>query len=193
MILEALLVATVAVPPAEAMKCPRTHQLPGYPEDSAVILVDGEVRGSGPDVAAMLDPEDIEGIEIKCWNPDTDELPASSGIPLILITTRAMKTATMDEVRDAANLVREFAREHGRMPDSVEELDPGQASGLELSRVGDGWHVSTTGPRALHCTAQVEAEGDPSVGCRSTYALARRSLREAYERGDREVLGRSVS
>lgn len=49
MITESMLGLSLSTPAAPSLECPRTHQVPGYPEDSAVVILDAEILGSTAD------------------------------------------------------------------------------------------------------------------------------------------------
>jgi len=214
MILELLVsiltIGPVAPPaaPTPDLKCPPTHSMPGTPLTSVVVLVDGKIEAvavpgeSTNRVDELIDAESIHGIAIKCWNPDTDELPAPEGMPLILITSKAYAEVQRAAVEEAVAAVLAFEEAHGRAPTGLDEVEmlgrsvdatvgssasATEGRGAVAYGVSDhGWWIGNAGgPLAYRCSAEKSATTDPEVACEPSYELAKENLRARYERGER--------
>lgn len=188
MFIEAVVISQLGFMAPADVKCPRTHHLPGFPAESAVVLIDGEIQGSNlewdPD---QLDAEDVARVQITCWNPETDELPARNGVQLIVITTKNLEQSTRAEIEDGVASVQRFSDQHDRLPDAIGDLDltAVAATRLEYTRSESSWTVTTSGPRAYLCSASGTEGTDADrvdVRCRVSHELAKRNLRDAYER-----------
>lgn len=181
MILESLVSITLLFAGAADFKCPRTHSMPGMPEEQPVVLIDGVVTTSwSTEVTEAIGPESIDGIAIKCWNPDTGALPAREGIQLILITTKELVQTQRSAVEDAVAAVLAFEEAHGRAPEGLDEVEPG----VDYRVTEGGWTVANGGgPLAYRCSAEKAVAAAPVVECDMSYELAKENLRERYERG----------
>lgn len=184
MIVETILAMALSAPADPSLKCARTHHLPGYGEDSAIILLDGEIRGSNLDGHSLteIDPEDVAQIEIACWNPDTGELPASGGVQLIVVSTNSTMAAAEAQSLQAARLVHAFVAENDEIPRSLEQLDKSLAGySIEVGELG--WKLTSPDISGIACSTSELGSAAEEVGCQRTYSVAKRNLRDAWERG----------
>lgn len=125
MIVESVFVLALSLAAEPEFKCPATHRLPGFPERAAAMIIDGEVRGNNIDFDPNdLSPEDIGRLEVKCWNPETDAIPASEGVPLIVIWTNSALEDAHSKTLGVAERLQEFEEANGRLPTSLETLGP---------------------------------------------------------------------
>lgn len=183
MLIEAVLISWLGTVPATELKCPRTHSLPGFPDDAAVVLIDGEIRGNSLEMDLdELDTDDVSRLAIICWNPETDELPARNGVQLIVITTKGLVDSTRAEIREAIESLRRFSAANHRAPGSLARLDLSSraAARMEYTHSDSGWTVATAGPRAFVCSASGTDFDGVEVTCQVSHELAKLNLREAY-------------
>lgn len=185
MIAETLLALVVAAPADDAMKCGRTHTLPGYPENAAVLVVDGEIRGaivdSPPD---DLDASDILRLEIQCWNPVTDELPASQGVQVIAVVTKSGRAQAEAATFHAADLLQAFISEQGELPSSLEDLDASLV-GYALDSTDLGWTLTSSDRSGFSCSLAETAVASGNATCQFAWPAIKERLRSEWGRENR--------
>jgi len=188
MIVESVFVLALSLAAEPEFKCPATHRLPGFPERAAAMIIDGEVRGNNIDFDPNdLSPEDIGRLEVKCWNPETDAIPASEGVPLIVIWTNSALEDAHSKTLGVAERLQEFEEANGRLPTSLETLGP-DVDGYQIETGVHGWILTAPEVTDLACSiSKVTIEAGEGVRCKTVYTLARRSLREALERGQQTL------
>ncbi len=181
MVIESVFALALSVPLDPSLKCGSTQNLPGYPEKSAVMLIDGEIRGSNVDFSIdSIDATDIARLEIKCWNPVTDELPAARGVQLIVISTYSGQARAESQTLDAARLVHAFVDEHGELPTALEEIDPDLA-GYSIEEAELGWHLRSADIDGLACLTSRLGSLNDEVGCSFAYSTVKQRLRRAWD------------
>lgn len=183
MIIEAILALALAAPADPVLKCPRTNHLPGMPEASAVVLIDGEIHGNSETFSTDdFDTSSIERIDIVCWNPATDEIPASRGIQLIVITTKSRFAEAKAATLEAARRLHAFVAEHDEVPTSLEALGA-DLNGYSVEVGPLGWTLDSADIDGIECTASELGSEAGEVRCSNTYSGAKETLREAWATG----------
>lgn len=187
MVFEALALHALLAPAFLDLKCGSTKRFPGVADRTPVMVLDGHVITGDPDVMlATIQPEDLDQVEVSCWNPDTDEMPARDGVPVILITTLQAVEDAQADIRFLLNSIRGFEAAESRLPASLEELGLTGfvADRFEYVLSGVTAEIRTAGPRAHHCTISGDLVDDARLWCEPSLSLAKANLRAVYERGD---------
>lgn len=186
MVFEALALHVLLAPAAADLKCASTVAFPGVEDRTPVMVLDGRVIVGDADVQlATIQPEGLESVQVSCWNPATDEMPARSGVPVIVITTKEAVEDAQADLRFLLNSVRAFEAAESRLPTSLGELGLTGfvADRFELVVSGESSEIRTAGNRAFHCTISGDLIDDAKMWCEASLSLAKANLREAYERG----------
>lgn len=183
MLLETLIVATMAVG-ADDLKCAQTHQLPGFPADSAVFVIDGKPLGRAEALAVVPTRDHVFRVEVGCWNPDTDEFnPRLGGVPLMLMVSTEARAAAGARLEAVAQRVRAHADATGALPSSLRELGE-DAEGFSLTILETGWSLVAVDDAPLLCALTQHDDGsDDPVKCSINYDLVGSELRAIYDRG----------
>ena len=155
--------------------------LPGHAEDDPVVLLDGVIIERPVELSDLgVEPDRIARIAIRCWNPETDELPARSGVQLILITTKPAVEAAEARTADAVRKLEAFTHEHGALPATVADLGTGFRSHT-LERQKQGWTLTTGDLDGFVCSARALPDTEVQISCVNTYSVDKRALRAAWE------------
>jgi|GEM_PF-4290513 len=186
MIIETLVAASAMLGPPDLIACPRTHQMPGYPDRAVVIVLDAEVigpDGGTPAQRRLLTEMEEPGImEQRCWNPDTDELGSNGGIQLILLATPERITQAEADAIRVARLLDAHADQTGGPPVSLDVLGAA-ADGYRLEIAEHGWTVVADNSDAVLCSVfQGGIEESRVVECAINYEPIKRNLRVVHDR-----------
>lgn len=173
----------LSMPVDPTLKCPGTQRLPGFAEDQIAVVVDGEIRkhtsGGGP--LEDLQPANVHRLDVTCWNPDTGEIPATAGVPVIVVVTRSALAEAESAMRRATRSVRSYIAVRAELPSSIEVLDP-RLVGYSIGSRAGPWTLTSPAQYGHVCTATQRDIAEDTTGCRDIFSPVAQVLREAWER-----------
>lgn len=180
--IELLTLLSLLAPSHDDAKCWPTHTLPGQAADEWVLVLDGEISAFYTRLDEVLVPEETGLLRGACWNPETGEMPADSGVQVVVAVTPGYLERHESSVRELAAKVSEFERRTGAFPATLDELDVADPSRFTYEASEHRWDVSTGRPdQVVDCVGGQVYDGALRVGCSVAYGLARARLRARYE------------
>ena len=185
MIVESLLLHALLTMPALELKCGGDVAFPGSEERTPVVVIEGRVIvGELDDISASLTAEDIHHVNVTCWNPTTDEMPARSGVSVIAITTKQAVAEAQADLRFLQGAVRDFHAAEDRFPADVSEVGLSEPDAVRFSMTATdaGLRLATAGMRDAQCSVAADADDAVELTCEPSVSLAKASLREAWDR-----------
>ena len=171
----------LSMPLDPGLKCPRTHSLPGFSEDDVAALIDGQLQKISPGENVMddIDPSEVDRLEVTCWDPETDEIPARRGVPLVIVVTKQGLANAESAMLRAVKSVRSFVSERAELPSSIDVLDP-SFSGYTIRGRDGAWTLTSTALGGHVCTATPVHIAEGRAHCEDIHSAPKRALREAW-------------
>jgi len=183
-LIESIVALALTLPDDPTLKCPRTHTLPGYSEDDVTMVLDGDIHRvpRGENVMDSIEPSEVEVIEVACWDPDADEIPARRGIPLVVVATKSSRSDAESAMRRAVRATRSYLASHAELPSSIEALDP-TLLGYSIEIRDGAWTLTSAAHRGHMCTATEVDIAQGTMRCDDVLRPAAKAVREAWEAG----------
>jgi len=183
-VVESIVSLLLTLPNDPVLKCPRTHSLPGYSAEDVVMVLDGDIQrvSQGENVMDFIEPSEVEVIEVTCWDPDADEIPARRGIPLVVVVTKSSRTDAESAMRRAVRGVRSYVASHAELPSSTEALDPA-LFGYSIETRNGAWTLLSPAHRGHACTATELDIAQATSRCDDVFTPAARAVREVWAAG----------
>lgn len=182
--IEWLALLSLLVASSDDAKCWPTHTLPGQSDDQGVLILDGEISAFYSRLDEVVAQEEMGLLRGACWNPETHEMPADSGVLVVVAVTRPYLERHESSVRELAAKVSDFERRTGAFPATLEELDVADPSRFTYEASEHRWDVSTGRPdQVVDCVGGQVYDGAFRVGCSIAYEHAKAELRQRYDGG----------
>jgi len=181
MVIESIFGLLLTLPPDPALKCPRTHSLPGYVEGDVALVLDGELHRASVrnNVMREVDPHEIEDIQVTCWDPDTDRIPSKRGVPVMLVTTKSGLAQAEASMRSALRRVRAFVAARAERPSSADVLGSALV-GYSISQPAGVWTLTSKPLHGHVCVATDQHVAELEAECEAAASAAQPALRAAW-------------
>ena len=181
MVIESIFGLLLTLPPDPALKCSRTRSLPGYVEGDIALVLDGELHKTSvrENVMSEIDPSEVESIQVTCWDPDTDKIPAPRGVPVMLVTTKSGLAQAEASMRSALRRVRSFVAARAERPNSADVLGPALV-GYSISHQAGVWTLTSTPLHGHVCVATDQHVVEVEAECEAAASAAQPALRAAW-------------